>query len=290
MTTEQHPPDRRIMRVFPRRTKATPDDSLVCVGWPSIIELITPWTEAHISVTFSWDVELAERMAEVWQSWADGRTVKIGGPAMGEFGGGFTPGMYLRQGYTITSRGCPNRCWFCGVWKREGQQVRELPIRDGWNVLDDNLLACSEDHVRAVFAMLKRQERRAEFTGGLEAARLKPWHVELLRDLKPKQFFFAYDTPDDLEPLRQAGRILLDAGFTVTSHQLRSYVLIGYPRDTFDAAERRLTETVDAGFVPMAMLYRDAIGETTADWRAFQRQWARPALIVGRRRDSQRDG
>lgn len=272
--------DQRIMRVFPRRTKATPDDNLVCVGWPSIIELITPWTEAHISVTFSWDVELAERMAEVWQSWADGRTVKIGGPAMGEAGGDFEPGVYIRQGYTITSRGCPNRCWFCSVWKREGATVRELPIRDGWNVLDDNLLACSEDHVRAVFAMLKRQERRAEFTGGLEAARLKPWHVELLRDLKPKQVFFAYDTPDDLEPLRQAGRMLLAAGFTTTSHQLRSYVLIGYPKDTFDAAEKRLTETVDAGFIPMAMLYRDAKGETGADWRTFQRRWARPAIIA----------
>jgi hypothetical protein len=283
MTTETTPTERRIMRVFPRRTKATPTDNFVCVGWPSIIELITPWTEAHISVAFSWDVELAERMAEVWQSWADGRTVKIGGPATGEAGDGFEPGVYIRQGYTITSRGCPNRCWFCGVWKREGATVRELPIRDGWNVLDDNLLACSEDHVRAVFAMLKRQERRAEFTGGLEAARLKPWHVDLLRDLKPKQVFFAYDTPDDLEPLRQAGRMLLNAGFTTTSHQLRAYVLIGYPRDTFDAAERRLTETVDAGFMPMAMLYRNERGETSADWRAFQRQWARPAIIAGRR-------
>ena len=76
--------------------------------------------------------------------------------------------------------------------------------------------------------------------------------------------------------------MLLDAGFTTTSHQLRVYVLIGYPRDTFDAAEKRLTETVDAGFMPMAMLYRDKVGETSADWRVFQRQWARPAIIAVR--------
>jgi len=268
-----------VMRVFPRRTKATPTDSMVCIGFPSIIELITPWQEAYISVTFSWDIPAAEKIAELFQSWSEGRPVRMGGPAMGHRGEEFVPGMYLRDGYVITSRGCPNRCWFCSVWRREGQDVRELPIREGWNVLDDNLLACSEEHVRNVVAMLKRQQRRAEFTGGLEAARLKPWHVELLRDLKPKQVFFANDTPDDREPLFEAGRMLLDAGFSRASHTLRAYVLIGHPTDTFDNAERRLTETMDAGFTPMAMLYRDVSGNTSLDWRKFQRQWARPAVI-----------
>jgi hypothetical protein len=157
--------------------------------------------------------------------------------------------------------------------------VRELPVTEGWNVLDDNLLACSESHVRAVFDMLKRQEQRVEFTGGLEAARLKAWHIDLLRDLKPKQLFFAYDTPDDLEPLRVAGRLLRDAGFTTTSHALRAYVLVGWPKDTLDAAERRLRETVDAGFMPMAMLYRDHKGKVDHTWRVLQRMWARPAII-----------
>jgi len=52
-----------VMRVFPRRTKATPTDSMVCIGFPSIIELITPWQEAYISVTFSWDIPAAEKIA-----------------------------------------------------------------------------------------------------------------------------------------------------------------------------------------------------------------------------------
>jgi hypothetical protein len=80
----------------------------------------------------------------------------------------------LKKGYVITSRGCPNRCWFCSVWRREGEVIRELPVTDGWNVLDDNLLVCSENHIRAVFAMLARQRRMPLFTGGLEAAWLKP--------------------------------------------------------------------------------------------------------------------
>ena len=228
----------------------------------------------HISVAWTWDIPEAERLAKQWEHIAP---VSIGGPALGMRGEEFTPGMYVRHGYTITSRGCPNRCWFCSVWRREGT-LRELPVKDGWNVLDDNLLACSDEHIREVFAMLKRQDRAPEFTGGLEAARLKAWHVEALRELHPKQLFFAYDGPEDRDPLHEAGRLLLNGGFTRSSHALRAYVLIGYPKDTFDNAEDRLRECMDAGFLPMAMLYRDQKGDRDPQWMKLQKTWARPAI------------
>jgi hypothetical protein len=91
--------------------------------------------------------------------------------------------------------------------------------------------------------------------------------------------FFAHDTPDDLEPLRCAGKMLLQAGWTTASHTLRAYVLCGYPHDTLGAAEKRMHETIDAGFVPMAMLYRDKAGAYDPVWKKWQRQWARPAII-----------
>jgi hypothetical protein len=56
-------------------------------------------------------------------------------------------------------------------------------------------------------------------------------------------------------------------------------VLIGYPQDTFEKAEQRLMQTVRAGFVPMAMLYRDKQGKCDLAWERFQKQWARPAII-----------
>lgn len=265
----------RIIRVFPRKTKATPDDDLVRFGPP---DLFDEADEVHVSVTFTWDLPLAEKLARAWGPVAP---VKIGGPATGEKGNEFVPGRYVRNGYVITSRGCDNRCWFCSVWKREGN-VRELPITAGNNVLDDNLLACSERHILGVFDMLASQ-RGVQFTGGLEAKLLQSWHVEQLRRVKPKQMFFAYDTPDDLEPLQRAGRMLLDAGFTTASHSLRAYVLCGYPRDTFDDATRRMQETVVAGFMPMAMLYRGKDGQRDKEWMRWQRQWARPALIARRK-------
>jgi len=272
---------KRIMRVFITDTKATPKDQLVRINQgPAWFDEAD---EVHISVTFSWDRQRAEELAEEWKSVA---RVRVGGPAYSVPGGEFIPGMYAKEGYTITSRGCPNRCWFCSVWKREGHKVRELPIRPGWNVLDDNLLACSDTHIRAVFAMLQKQKRKPEFTGGLEAARLKPWQAEALRALKTKQVFLAYDTPDDLEPLRAAGKMLLDAGFTTASHALRCYVLCGWPdgeghppADTFEEARHRMTEALNAKFTPMAMVYRGEDGRKGDGWAAFQRSWARPALI-----------
>jgi len=265
----------RVIRVFPRRTKATPIDSSAYIGSP---DLFAEADSVHISVTFTYDLQMAEILATEWKHVAP---VEIGGPGVGTFGNDFTPGMYLKPGYVITSRGCPNTCWFCEVWKRDGN-IRELPITEGYNVLDDNLFACSDEHIKAVFRMLQKQPQKAEFTGGLEAVRLKPWHVEELYKLKPKQMFFAYDTWDDLEPLIEAGRLLLAGGFTTRSHVLRCYVLIGYLRDTFEDAETRLRETITAGFFPMAMLYRDKVGQYDKEWRQFQRQWARPEIIAAK--------
>mgnify|MGYP005797821453 FL=1 len=269
----------KIARVFPRKTAATPSDELVFFEQPPMLTL-PEIDEVHVSVAFTYDIKRAEVLAEMWRQ--VGVPVKIGGPAYNEHGGDFVPGRYLKKGYVITSRGCPNRCWFCSVPKREGYKLRELPITDGYNVLDDNLLACSDQHIRDVFAMLKNQKERPMFTGGLEAKILKRWHVELLKEVKTRRMYFAYDTPDDYEPLVNAGKMLKEGGFTVQSHVLGCYVLIGYRGDTFSKAEKRLEETIKAGFVPYGMLYRDSNGVVDSQWKRFQREWARPAIIFSK--------
>jgi hypothetical protein len=274
----------RLIRVFPRRTKATPCDALAYFGPP---DLFAEADEVHVSVSFTYDKAVAEDLAEQWKYVAP---VKIGGVAYGDRGDDFVPGRYIKPGYIFTSRGCPRRCWFCSVWKRD-PVPRLLPIIDGWNILDDNLLACPRQHVEAVFAMLRRQKRRVEFTGGLEALSLEDYQVELLAGLTPRpNMFWAYDPGDAFGTLEHAARRLLAAGFTRESHRLRCYVLIGFPKDTFGAAEGRLDQMLSIGFTPMAMLWRP---ETTSQekyrpaeaWRAFQRRWARPALIHHARAD-----
>lgn len=271
----------RIIRVFPRKTKASPDDALAYFGPP---DLFAAADEIHVDVTFTYDKIIAERLAEQWRFVAP---VKIGGVAYGDPGAEFVPGRYIKAGYIFTSRGCPRRCWFCSVWKRD-PVPRLLPIIDGWNILDDNLLACPRPHVEAVFAMLRRQKCRVQFTGGLEALSLEDYQVELLASLTPRpNCFFAYDPGDKFETLEHAARRLLAAGFTARSHRLRCYVLVGFPKDTLDAADGRLRAIAGIGFTPHAMLWRPETPSQEkwtpgTEWRGFQRRWARPAIIHAR--------
>ncbi|MCL2174431.1 MAG: hypothetical protein FWB73_00150 [Treponema sp.] len=268
----------KIARVFPRRNNATPIDALAFIGSPDLFSQKIEVDKVHISVTFTWDIQEAERLYKEWNQIAP---TEIGGPALNQRGEDFIPGMYLKKGYVITSRGCPNKCWFCSVWKREGD-LRELPITDGYNVLDDNLLSCSDIHIKNVFAMLARQKKRPIFSGGLEAKNLKKWHVEELFKLKPKEVFFAYDTADDKEPLFEAGKLLFENGFNTRSQNLRCYVLMGYQGDTFEKAESRITDTMKAGFMPYAMLYRDNTGYRDPDWIKFAWVYQRPAAMSKR--------
>jgi len=266
----------KIARVFPRRTSATPTDELAFIDEPPNL-FLQDIDEVHICVVFTYDMAKAERLARQWS--VLGVPVKMGGPAFNQPGSEFVPGMYVKEGITISSRGCPNHCWFCAVPKREPNGLHELEIKDGNNLFDDNILACSDEHIRKVFAMLKRQKERATFTGGLEARILKPWHCEALKELNPKQMYFAYDTPDDYEPLVEAGKMLREAGFPAHSHNIGCYNLIGYKGDTFEKAEQRLMDTIKAGFMPYAMLYKDEKGNEDKAWRKFQREWCRPAIV-----------
>jgi len=266
-----------IARVFPRRTSATPNDPLAFIGTP---DLLTPewFNEVHISVAFTYDLPLVDQLIDTWIP----RTakLKIGGPGTGMKGEEFQPGMYLKKGYVITSRGCPENCWFCSVPEREGN-TRELEIHAGWNVLDDNLLACSKEHITKVFKMLMKVKKvlhhPIEFTGGFEANRLEHWHIDWLLKIKPKQIFFAYDDDEDYDSLFNAGKMLANAEIPFNSR--RCYVLIGYNDDTIYKAEGRLMNAVRAGFIPMAMLYRNQKGVYNKEWTKFQKEWVRPAIM-----------
>ena len=141
-----------IARVFPRKTNASPTDALAFFREPTIEDIAdcikAGVTEVHISVTFTWDLQRAEDLYYAWQIL--GVPVEVGGPAFDDRMGDFTPGMYLKDGMLFTSRGCTKDCWFCSVPRCAHGEIKELPIYDGWNIMDDNILATGEKHFRAV--------------------------------------------------------------------------------------------------------------------------------------------
>lgn len=200
----------KIARVFPTKTSMTPTDSNCYFGSPTFPYLLPKYDEVHISVVFTWDIEKAFKLQDEWGVCSD--NVKIGGPAFNDQGETFNRGVYLKQGITITSRGCPHNCDFCFVPKREGKP-RELKIKAGNIIQDNNILACSGSHLAKVFRML-RFMKAIEFKGGLESRRITPQIAEEIRSLRIKTLWLACDSESALKPLKKAVEILKGVGFT----------------------------------------------------------------------------
>lgn len=265
--------DKRIARVFPTQTNLCPDDPDVFFDTPDLFTPPGMYDEVRVSATFTWDVEKAKEMAHQWEMVCG--NVKIGGPAFGDPGGEFEPGMYLRNGVTITSRGCVCDCPWCFVPAREGK-LRELTVRPGHIVQDNNLLACSRQHIRKVFLMLKAQKKAAQFQGGLDVRFFRDWHYDLLLSIRVRHIWLAYDHPDAEKEFEPVVKMLRERW---PRYKVRAYVLIGYHGDTIDDALHRLFRVWDLGALPFSMLYCNEKGPLMRgdDWARLQHLFARDA-------------
>jgi hypothetical protein len=192
--------------------------------------------------------------------------------------------MYLKPGYVITSRGCPNRCGFCLVPQREGK-LRTLPIRDGRDVLDNNLLACPPEHIEAVFEMLSRQPQRAKFTGGLEARRITPAIARRLVEVGFDVAYTAYDYPWQWTYVERAIKELRQAGgwsLRTAQRKLGCYVLCGLWDESASQIESRLLRVMRLGATPFPMFYRPPSARKDSRTEAMKRKlrkWMRPARM-----------
>lgn len=271
--------EKRIIRVFCRQTSYTPTDEYAFVGPPPGL-FIPEHDEIHISVPFTWDKPLAEELAFQWES-VTNKPVKLGGPAYHSEAGDFTPGLYVRKGITFTSRGCNNNCPWCGVRDIEGT-LREIPITPGNIIQDNNFLQCSKAHKDKVFDMLRTQ-RGICFRGGLETDLIDDHFVDAIRGLRIAELWLACDTDAQLPRFKKACEKLKAAGFG--RDKIKCYSLIGHD---MEAEEQRNREIFRCGAMPFSQLERDFTEtktEYSAEWRAFERQWQRPAATVAHMRE-----
>ena len=264
-----------IVRVFPKRTKWTPNDDLAFIGEPPIIGRPDD-LPVYVSCSFTWDINECERLYRSWS--AHYSDVQIGGPALGDRGGEFEPGQFIKQGVVMTSRGCPKNCQWCFAWRREGD-IREIEIKDGHIIQDNNLLACSMGHIENVLDMLSRQSHSAEFMG-MDAEFLNEDHVKLLDLIRVDRMFFAYDTAGDTYHLEKTADLLSD----YNRDKKRCYVLVGFNGESVKSAEKRLLKMWKLGFMPFSMLYRDddfKKKHISKKWQDLTRIFSRPAIMRG---------
>lgn len=259
----------KIIRVFPKRTSHTPVDDMAFIGDPPLDR--PEAVEVHVSCTFTWDKPKAERLKLAWGQYYP--EVKIGGPAYDDPGNSFTPGLYLKQGITTTSRGCNHHCPWCLVPLREGP-IRLLPIQEGRILQDNNWLQCPMPHIDATIDMLSHQHQ-VELTGGLESGLVTQAIADRVRGLRIKQVFLACDTDGAIKPLRKAIKLL-----QLPREKVRCYVLLKYePDETILHALIRLLQVWEAGAKPFAQLYQppEKRIEYPIEWSRFVRTWQRPA-------------
>lgn len=257
-----------------------------------------------LSVLFSWDLPWTARLAN-WVT-ALGKAVEVGGPAAElnaawiEEQAGVTPwrGRHPcdqvrldRPRMTWTSRGCPNRCPFCAVWRLEGDLVEldEAEWQPAPLVMDNDFLACSPAHQERVLRRLAGMT--IDFNQGLDAHLYGPGFRRLLQrcGVRLRAWRFAYDGPADWPAVERALLDLRRAG--VDWRIVRVYLLYDYrepPEEAVERAERIIGSRERPQGCPWPMAYKPldrldlgdyvAPGWTLQQVRAFRRYYGRPAL------------
>ncbi len=269
-----------VIRVFPRRTSCSPTDDYAFFGDPPFWR--PPSESVKISVTFTWDILEGQRLADAWSVYYS--DVQLGGPAFNSPGREFVPGMFVKKGIVFSSRGCPNHCPWCLVWRRHKAVELIEPISEGYIIQDDNFLACPKEHRLAVYGMLKLQGRAAVFSGGLQASLVNEEIAEELRSIRIASVFLAADTEGALGPLERAVKHLSFLGRDKT----RCYVMVAYNGESIEQAGKRLQAVWDLGCMPFCQLFQPPTQGRivySQAWRDLARVWSRPAAMKANQKE-----
>jgi hypothetical protein len=232
--------------------------------------------EVHIDCTFTWDKDLAYSLCAAWGELYP--KVMVDGCAFDSKPNGFTPGMYVKQGVSFTTRGCNNQCPWCLVSEREGKLKQYSDFATGNIIQDNNILQSDKSHWNKVIQMLKTQSH-IEFSGGLDARLVTDQNADDIRSLKIKQVFLACDTKQSLKYLRIAVNRL-----QLPIRKARCYVLIAFNSESISEARERLEDVYHAGALPHAQLFQppEKYIEYSGEWKTLARQWSRPAIVMSR--------
>ena len=135
-----------------------------------------------------------------------------------------------RINYGYTSRGCPRRCPWCLVWRKEGSFHPVHKLLDLWDgrskditLLDNNILA-DEEHFHRVCWDAYRHNIRLHFYQGLDYRFVNRAVASSLGMIRHKRYRFSFDEPKDFNLVDTALDHLSDAGI----RRCQWFVLVGF--------------------------------------------------------------
>ena len=169
-------------------------------------------------------------------------------------------GLYgLREAVGFLTRGCPNRCPFCIVSRKEGCASKPVAeLSEFWTgqkritLYDPNILACAERE--RLFLQLAGSNAKVRFEQGLDARLIDSDSVGLLKRIKTNELFFAWDLEKNTERITK-GLLAFKAAFPDKQpRDLKVYVLVNYDTD-FKFDIHRIEWLKANGFNPYVMIY-----------------------------------
>ena len=135
------------------------------------------------------------------------------------------PNIDDRTAYGFLTRGCPNRCKWCVVPRKEGgikpyMDVEEIAV-DGRNelyLMDNNILACDYglEQIEKIIRMNEGRKKKikVDFNQGLDARLVTDEIAKMLSRLKwIKRIRFGCDTPKQIEECERACAMIDKHGY-----------------------------------------------------------------------------
>jgi len=228
----------------------------------------------YFSCIFTWELPDLVRTVNLFK--LRGIQIEIGGPSATALPGyilektGIQPATGLDQRFehmdgqyqmVFTSRGCPRGCVFCCVKLIEGRKMIEyedypVPVGENPWVADNNILATSWEHQVAMVEKLK-DVKNLDLNSGFDDrifAMNPEKYWDLYSRLHLERWRFAYDKPDQKEPLTKCVEFLHSKGVRYSS--ISVFCLVGWPGTTFEEGKEKLQYLVDIDTSPYPMTFR----------------------------------
>ncbi len=164
--------------------------------------------------------------------------------------------------FTFTSRGCPNNCAYCSVWRIEPN----IALIPNWKehldvgkkfamISDNNLSATPNEHLFPLLDYLSENKIKVVFDNGFDCKHITPEMAKKLARIKYTRtgMRLAFDRIEEDGVFQDAINMLLDAG--VAKSNIMIYVLFNF-NDNPEEAFYRMSECRRLGIRPYPQQYQ----------------------------------
>ena len=160
--------------------------------------------------------------------------------------------------YGFLTRGCPRGCHFCHVEAKEGRRTFKVAdLNEFWNgqknivLCDPNILACKQ--WKDLLQQLIDSKAWVDINQGLDIRLMTEEKAEMLKQIKIKQWHFAWDRYQDKEKIIPKFKMFKEIT-NINERNLIVYVLCNYDT-TLERDLERIYTLREMGYWAYVMLY-----------------------------------